>query len=388
MRLILALAGSLLAWTYAVFPALLLARSRVRRRPYAVADIEPSVSVLIAAHDEERSIGARLANLRSLDYPADKLEIVLASDGSSDRTVAFARAADPSARVLDLQRVGKAAALGAAVSHSRGEILVFTDANSSYDRDAIRQLVRPFADPSVGGVAGNQVYLPAGSAEGSAAGERGYWSFDRIMKTAESEAGSVVSATGAIYAIRRELFRPIPDAVTDDFHQTLAVVGAGRRFVFAPAAIAWEPVAASSGAEFERKVRVMVRGLRCVAIWRELLDPRRSGFFALELATRKVLMRTMALPLAALFAASLGLAGRSRVARAFALTQATGYGLGIAGLALERRAERAPRLLALPGYFCLVQAASLTATWRLLRGDRVDRWQPARGAGPSVERFE
>jgi hypothetical protein len=132
--------------------------------------------------------------------------------------------------------LARPAALGAAVAETRGEILVFTDANSAYERDAVRRLVRPFADPSVGG-GRRQPGLPAAvrpSGEGSAAGERGYWNADRLFKTAESAAGSVVSATGAIYAIRRELFSPVHDDVSDDFHETLAVIDAGRRFVFRP----------------------------------------------------------------------------------------------------------------------------------------------------------
>jgi cellulose synthase/poly-beta-1,6-N-acetylglucosamine synthase-like glycosyltransferase len=379
LRPLFVLAAGLLGWTYGVFPVLLLLRGRLRRRRYAVAGILPPVTVVVAAHDEEAAIEARLDNLLALDYPPQRLEIVVASDGSTDRTVALARRREPAVRVLDLPRVGKAAALGAAVAESHGQILVFTDANSSYDPRAVRRLVRPFVDQSVGGVAGNQVYLPrSGRREGSAAGERGYWDVDRMFKVAESDAGSVVSATGAIYAIRRELFSPIPDGVTDDFHETLAVVDAGRRFVFAPDAVAWEPVAASGEAEFERKVRVMVRGLRCVIRWRRLADPRRTGFFAAELVTRKVLMRTMALPLVALLVSSVGLSGQSRVMRLLALVQVAGYGMGAAGLALERRRGHAPRLLALPAYFCLVQAASLVATWRLARGRRIDRWQPAR----------
>jgi cellulose synthase/poly-beta-1,6-N-acetylglucosamine synthase-like glycosyltransferase len=388
MRVLFVVASGLLAWTYAVFPALLLLRGRFRRRPYTSADVTPRVTVVVAAHDEEAAIEARLDNLLGLDYPRDRLEIVVASDGSTDGTVRLARRREPAIRVLDLPRVGKAAALGAAVAESDGEILVFTDANSSYDPAAVRALVRPFADSSVGGVAGNQVYLPrTGRREGSAAGERGYWDVDRMFKTAESDAGSVVSATGAIYAIRRELFSAVPDDVTDDFHETLAVVDAGRRFVFAPDAVAWEPVAPTGDAEFGRKVRVMVRGLRCVVRWRRLADPRRTGFFAADLITRKVLMRTMAVPLLTLLASSLALGRRSRFARLLAIGQVAGYGMGAAGLVLDRKRGHAPRLLALPAYFCLVQAASLLATWRLLRGRRIDRWQPARHvAADPVER--
>jgi glycosyltransferase involved in cell wall biosynthesis len=378
VRLAFALASALIAWTYAVFPLATLLRGWLRPRPVAAGAFLPDVTVIAAAHDEEASIGPRVANLLALDYPADRLELVVASDGSADRTVENARSAGPQVVVLDLPRVGKAAALEAAVDASRGSILVFTDANSAFDPGAIRALVRPFADPSVGGVAGNQVYLPAAGPEGSAPGERGYWTIDRALKEAEAAAGSVVSATGGIYAIRRELFSPIPEGLTDDFHETLAVVAHGRRFVFAPGAIAWEPVAPSSRLEYGRKVRVMVRGLRCVAHWRPLLSPARTGWFGLALFTRKVLMRTMAAPLLVLLGSSVALGRRSRLHAAVAVGGVSILGLGAAGLVAEHRDKPVPRLFALPAYFCLVQVASLHATWLLLRGRRIDRWRPSR----------
>jgi cellulose synthase/poly-beta-1,6-N-acetylglucosamine synthase-like glycosyltransferase len=151
------------AFTYVGAPLLIVARGVLRPRPVRSADIEPSVSVVIAARNEAASIGERLANLRSLDYPPDRLEILVASDGSGDATVELARAAATERTVvLDLDRVGKADALNAAIARATGEIVVFSDANSSFAPDAIRRLVAPFADPEVGGVAGNQVYTTGG----------------------------------------------------------------------------------------------------------------------------------------------------------------------------------------------------------------------------------
>ena len=301
------LAVGLVVYTYVGFPLLVLASRQIRPRPHRTADITPSVSVIIAAHDEAASIGPRVDNLLALDYPADRLEVVIASDGSTDATVEEARRrSDPRIRVLDLPRTGKATALNTAVAASTGEILVFSDANTAYAPDAIRQLVRSFADPEVGGVAGNQVYLPtarrtvrrdSSAATAVGVGERSYWDFDRLVKDAESLGGSVISATGAIYALRRELFVEVPDGVTDDFVTSTRVIAAGRRLVFEPAAVALEPVAGSSGREYRRKVRIMTRGLRGVAVARGLLDPRRYGFYALQLVTHKVLRRLMAIPL-------------------------------------------------------------------------------------------
>jgi len=373
-------AAALVGWTYVAFPAVVLLRARLRPRPHASAPITPSVSLVIAARNEVESLPAKLDNLLALDYPPDRLEIVIASDGSDDGTDAIAAArGNGRVRVLALPRVGKAAALNAAVAASSGEILVFSDANSLYAPDAVRALVAPFADPSVGGVAGDQRYRAGGDDAPVATGERRYWDLDRMIKRAESRGGNAISATGAIYAVRRELFRPVPAGVTDDFATSTAVIAQGRRLVFAPDAVAFEPVAASGGAEFERKVRVMTRGLNAVVARRELLDPRRHGFYAVQLLSHKVLRRLMALPLAVLALSAAAEARRSRILRGAAAAQGALYALGATGLLLARAGRKAPRLVALPAYFCLVNAASLRAVWNVARRRGIDRWEPRRG---------
>jgi glycosyltransferase involved in cell wall biosynthesis len=378
-RLLFWAAAGLISYTYALFPALVLARARLRPRVHRSAPITPTVSVVIAAHEEEAVIGDKVENLLGLDYPAEKLQLLIASDGSTDGTVAAARArGDERVEVLDLPRTGKAGALNSAVERATGEILVFSDANSMFAPDALRRLVAPFADPSVGGVAGDQRYLPEGDDAGVAKGERGYWDFDRAIKQAESAAGNVISATGAIYAVRRSLFGPVPDGVTDDFATSTAVIAQGRRLVFAPDAVAFEAVGASAEIEYGRKVRVMTRGLNGVVLRRRLLDPRRHGFYAVQLLSHKVLRRLMAVPLLVLVASSMRLARRGPLYGLAATAQGLVYGLGAIGLLLGRRAVSQHRLLALPAYFCLVNLASLQAAANVVRRRPVDRWQPRR----------
>jgi glycosyltransferase involved in cell wall biosynthesis len=380
IRGLFALAAALVGYTYVGFPMLVLLRSRLRPRDHRSAPITPRVSLIIAARNEEAVIAGRIENALSLDYPADLLEVIVASDGSEDATVALVRAcADPRVRVLDLPRVGKDGALAAAAEDATGQILVFSDANSAYAPDALRQLVAPFADPSVGGVAGDQRYLPDDGREAAVAtGERGYWDLDRALKLAESRAGNVISATGAIYAVRRSLFRPPPPGVTDDFAISTAVIAQGQRLVFAPDAVAYEPVARSGDAEFARKVRVMTRGLNGVVLRRELLDPRRHGFYAVQLFSHKVLRRLMAVPLSVLAATSLALSPRSWLFRVLAAGQVVVYGLGALGIALGRRGSSKLRLLALPAYFLMVNAASVNAAWNVARGKSIERWEPQR----------
>jgi GT2 family glycosyltransferase len=371
-----------LVYSYVVFPVVVLLRGRFSPKPYRSADITPSLTVVVAAHNEAGRIGPKLKSISEQEYPQERITVVVASDGSDDGTPAVIAALRmPNVRVLDLPRVGKADALRAAVGTADSDILVFSDANSVFARDALRQLVRPFDDPGVGGVAGNQVYVQGTGQDAIVVGEQSYWNFDRTMKTAQSRAGHVIQTTGALYAIRRPLFRPIPAGVNDDFYLSLAVIDSGYRLVFEPAAVAYESVAPSRTLEYGRRVRIMTRGLRCVAAIPRVLDPRRTGFYSLQVFSHKVLMRVMALPLAAAAVASVLLFPQAAVYRLAAGVQLAFYALGAAGLALARSPIGERRLLALPAYFCMIQMASLHATWNLLTGRTYERWDPAGETG-------
>ena len=380
-RLLFWLSAGLIGYTYAGFPALVLARGRLRPRPHREEPVTPTVSIVIAARNEEASIGGKLDNLAALDYPADRLEVLIASDGSEDGTNALVAArAHDRLRLVDLPRGGKAATLNAAVAGARGDVLVFSDANSMFAADAVRRLVAPFADPEVGGVAGDQRYVADGGEAAVAGGERSYWSLDRAIKLAESRGGHVISATGAIYAVRRSLFREVPASSTDDFATSTGVIAQGHRLVFAPDAVAYEAVGASAEVEFSRKVRVMTRGLNGVIIRRELLDPRRHGFYALQLLSHKVLRRLMAIPLIVLAASAMALRRRSPFYAAAAAAQGSVYLVGVLGLLAGRRPRARGKLVAAPTFFVLVNAASLQALLNVVRRRDIARWEPGRKA--------
>lgn len=385
-------AVALALWTYALFPAGLWVRARLRARPWRAGDATPTVSLVICAYNEATSIGARLENALALEHPADRLEVIVASDGSSDDTNAIVRGfASRGVRLLALPRQGKIPALNTAVACARGEVLVFSDANSIYERGALRALLRPFADPEVGGVAGDQRYVAAGQLPDGNEGERAYWDLDRLLKRWQSAAGSVTSSTGAIHAIRRSLFRDVPSSVTDDFWISTNVVAQGYRLVFAEDAVAWEPVTPASGSEFRRKVRVITRGLRGVWLMRELLDPRRHGFYALQLFSHKVLRRLAIVPMAAILLATPWLWNAGPFYRAAALAQGVFYVAAALGALLPRLDASAPaavrklvKLLALPTFFCMANAAAGLAALNVLRGRRIDSWEPQRGAPEGV----
>lgn len=370
---------AVILYTYIGFPLITWLRGAMFPRAFRTAEIFPEVSVLIAAHNEESSIGAKVSNMLALDYPADRLQIVVVSDGSTDRTMEILRTFNtPRVISLDLPRGGKAAALNSGVRHCTGEVLVFSDANSVFDQNALRALVAPFADTSVGGVAGDQRYLKGGSRSAADAGERSYWNFDRLMKVWQSRAGNVTSATGAIYAIRRSLFRTVPEGVTDDFATSTQVIAQGYRLVFAPDAAAYEPVASSSGVEFGRKVRIITRGLRGVLQMRRLLNPLRHGFYSIQLFSHKVLRRQMVFPLLLMLITSILLARTSPVYLLAAIGQVSFYGVAAVGCVFNGTKFGRRKLISIPFFFCLVNFACVIATIHSLTGQRVVVWNPQR----------
>ena len=368
-----------LAYVVALFPALIWARARFFPRPHAMGEVTPLASLIVAAHNEEDAIGAKIESILALDYPRDRLEVLVASDGSTDRTEEIAGAhRKDGIRLLALPRVGKAAALNAAAAAATGEVLVFSDANGLLDRGALRALMRPFADPEVGGVAGNQVYRRQDRDRGASGGELAYWSLDRRLKCWESAAGSVISATGALYAVRRSLFQPVPEGVTDDFVISTRVVAQRRRLVFAPEAVVWEPVEASTAAEFTRKVRIMTRGLQALAVMRELLDPSRHGFYAIQVLSHKLLRRLSAIPLLVLLIVTPFLWKQGPIYCAAAVAEAVIGGSALVGALLRGSRFASLKVFAVPLFFLVAHAASLAAVLNVIRGRRIDRWDPRR----------
>ena len=370
---------SLTIYSYFIFPSLVLLRGFICRRPYECAAIEPFVSLIIAAHNEADNIAGKLENALALDYPHDRCEVIVASDGSTDATDRIVhRYAQRGIRLLSLPRCGKAQALNAAVATAHGEILVFSDATSIFARNALRRLVRPFADPQVGGVAGNLIYRQKEHKILVEDGEQLHLGLDRRLKIAASRAGSALSASGAMNAIRRTLFQTVPEGVTDDFVISTRVIAQGYRLVFADDALAYDPAAKSDGAEFHRKVRVITRGFRSVFVMRELLNPFRYGFYSLQLFSHKIIRRLLVLALLALLVLAPQLWHRGLFYQVATLAQVGVYGLAASGLFLRGTSLRKRKVFAIPFYFCLVNGASLLAAINVLRGNRIIVWEPQR----------
>jgi cellulose synthase/poly-beta-1,6-N-acetylglucosamine synthase-like glycosyltransferase len=373
------LSAATLLYTYAGYPALVVALGRVMGRRVARAPYEPTISILIAARNEAAHLGATLENKLALDYPADRLQIIVISDASTDGTDAIAeRYRDRGVRLLRQEpRRGKTAALNLAVEHATGEILVFSDANSVYAPGALKALARNFADPEVGYVTGRMAYQSDGDST-VGLGCRAYMAYEDLLRRSETLVGSIVGVNGGIDAVRRALYEPMRDDQLPDFVLPLAVVGRGYRVVYEPDAILYEDALTTAPAEYRMRVRVSLRAWWALMDMRRLLNPRRRGLFALQLFSHKVLryLAFAALPTLALAAFALRDAGVLYRA-AFVLSGA--FALMAAGGFLVERAGRSAGPFGVPYYFVLVNAAAAHAFVNFLRGRRQAVWTPRLG---------
>jgi cellulose synthase/poly-beta-1,6-N-acetylglucosamine synthase-like glycosyltransferase len=385
------LSAAALGYTYVGYPLLVWLVARIRPRGVRRAESTPSVSVVITAYNEERDLAAKLENTLAIDYPRDLLEIIVASDCSSDRTDEIARSF--AARGVRLhrqaERLGKTAAQNAAVELARGEIILFSDATTIYRPDVLRVIVPNFADVTVGCVAGRLVYVdPQSTSVGR--GARSYWGYETFIKRQESRACSLIGASGCLYAVRRSAYRPLYHEACSDFIIATKMVEQGLRAVYEPDAVSVETT--NERADKELKMRVRVIAQTYADLWRHraMMNPLRAGFYAVELVSHKVMRYAVPIFLAAAFFASAALAPRSWLYAAAFAAQLLFYLAAAASFLVERAGVRCPRPLALPAYFVLANAAAVVAFVKFLRGERYARWEPirepARAAGGAAAR--
>ena len=359
---------------YPLVAALLAAAGR---RSVARAEIQPRVTVVIPAYNEADCIEATVRNKLAQSYPAELLDILVVSDASEDGTDEIVNAiGDPRVRLIRQEpRRGKTAGLNMAVAEAEGEIIVFSDANSLYESNAIERLVNNFADPRVGYVTGKMLYQ---NRDGSLVGDgcTGYMRYENALRAWESDIGSVVGVDGGVDAVRRSLYQPMRPDQIPDFVLPLSVVANNYRVVYEPEAVLREDALTEGGAEFRMRVRVTLRSLWALRDMRRLFNPFRYGLFAFQIFSHKLLRYTAFLPLLALMPLNIALVQEGPVYAA----RTRG-----ASLVLSARGGRWSRILrsricALPWYFVLVNAASGVAFSRFLRGHKQVLWQPRHGA--------
>src|SRR5262245_56474398 len=367
--------ASLLAYVYLGYPALVRAWSGLRPKPVRRGRDEPTVTVVVVAHNEAAEVAERIENVLNQDYPSDRLEMVLASDGSTDGTVERARTYEPAGiTVMAFEgRRGKSAVLNDVVPKARGEIVIFGDARQRFAPDAVRALVAPFADRRVGAVSG-ELMLRAGP--GDTAVGRGvgfYWRYEKFMRTHESRIDSTIGVTGAVYAIRRTLFEAIPpDTILDDVLIPLRIARRGYRVLFEPAARAFDRPVAHTGQEFARKARTLAGNFQLFAREPWLFSPGENRLWFQTLSHKGLRLVAPLLHAGALIAA-LPLAGRARY-RVALLAQLAFYGAAAVGAA-QRNARRRPRLLSIPYVMCLLNAATVVGFVRFLRRGQSAMWE-------------
>ncbi len=368
-------------YAYAVYPLLLAVLGRARPAPAEPPDPGewPLISITVPAYNEERSIGATIENLLAADYPADRRQILVVSDGSTDGTDAVVQGY--AARGVELLRLpirrGKTGAENAAAAAVRAEIIINTDASVRILPDAIKPLVRAFGDPTVGVASGRDVSVGDVEAEGNR-GESGYVGYEMSVRDLETRLGSIIGASGCYYGFRRAVYAPdFPDALSRDFASVLIARERGFRSVSVAAARCVVPRTVSLQSEFRRKVRTMARGLATLWYKRALLDGRRYGIFAFMLFSHKLCrwLAYLAVPPALVGLAVL--AFTDWAAAVLLAGVAIGAGIGLVALRVGERHPLAPPV-ALCGYLVGSITAGVLAWVTFFRRQRMPMWEPTR----------
>ncbi len=372
-------AFGLVGYVYFGYPLALWCLARLRPRAVSSGATTPSVTLLISAYNEEQAIKPKLENTLRLDYPRDKLQVIVVSDASTDGTDQIVRSFED--RGITLLRMpsrrGKTVGLNAALTMATGDIVVFSDANIFYRADTLRNLVRGFADPSIGCVTGDSRYLEK---EHSAADiqESTYWSYERMIRLWESQIGSTVGADGAIFAIRRQLYTPLAPEAINDLVLPLQIVTKGYRAIYEPTAVGYEPATGDFRKEFRRKRRIVNRSWRGVLSVADVLKPWRVGLFAWQVWSHKVL-RWLVLPLIIIAVVGCVVAAQDGwVYRVGLLGFALSIGLAGVGAVVQHRDGIGARIAQGMFYFYLVNLAAVFGIARALRGEVEMVWTPER----------
>ena len=375
----------MLVYVYAGYP--LLARllgGLVRQRVWAARPGEhlPTVTVLIAAYNEAEHIEQTVRNKLEQDYPAERIDVIVISDESDDGTddiVSAIAMLEPRVRLIrQTPRAGKTSALNLALPEARGEIIVFSDANSLYAPDTIGNLVAPMADPKVGYVTGRMVYkAPDGSLTGE--GCSAYMKYENNLRAWETNLGSIVGVDGGVDAMRRDIYRPMNPDQLPDFVQPLAVREQGYRVVYEPSALLYEDALADAGDEFRMRVRVSLRAFHALKDKAALLTPLRFGVFAWQLWSHKVLRYLAFLFMAGALITNMALLFGPDYSPWWSLMlvgQTIFYTTASYGHTMSKHGQQLPRLVGMVYYLCVLNLASAKAFWQFLKGRKQVTWNP------------
>jgi cellulose synthase/poly-beta-1,6-N-acetylglucosamine synthase-like glycosyltransferase len=341
---------------------------------------EPTVSLIIAAYNEEKVIAGKIENSLKLDYPKDKLEVIVFSDASSDRTDEIVKSySNKGVKLLRIEgRKGKVYCKNVAAEKAQGEVLVFSDATSMYEKDALKKLVAHFVNPAVGFVAGELRYRK----DSGVAGESLYCRYEQFIRRFEGKLGNLTTASGAIYAIPKRYYPVLQPEVPDDLGHTLSIKLKGLKVVHEPCALAWEEAARDIKSEMSRRVRMVTQAAYClfrVPRFRSLLNPFRHGLFSVQLLSHKVLRWLTGVFLIATLLTNIFLVGKGSF-YVFSLACQSGfYILAVWGLLQEVWFKKGvPKIPHIASYFVLSCYAMLRGLFNGLRGKTIVTWTPSR----------
>ncbi|MDD4052802.1 MAG: glycosyltransferase [candidate division Zixibacteria bacterium] len=369
----------LMLYTLAGYPVVLRFLASFKKEPsFEATTARPPVSFIVAAYNEEKNIAAKLDNLRRIEYPADKVEFIIGSDGSTDATDQMVtRAAETDKRIrffrLD-KRGGKIAVLHRAAEMASGEILIFTDCSVRTDPDIVPKILACFEDPKVGLVSSRDVWVD--EREGTPLGQRDYIDYEMTIRRLESRLNSLVSASGSFFAVRKELFRPYGSDLADDFALPLQVYRQGYRVIHRDDLIGYVPMVASSGAELSRRTRIIQAGIRTVIADAALLNPLRYPIFAWQLWSHKALKWLFPFMVIASIIMAIALWAHSPVYKIIVGLYALTAVLALLGFAVKGQ-----NVLSKPfrtaNFFLLSMIAVVIAWYRVLTGRKTQTWEPS-----------
>lgn len=371
----------LLLYTYLGYPILLIIISKIKKnKKFGMSHdgYQPNVSMIIPCFNEEEQIKEKLQNTLKLDYPKDKFEILVISDGSTDSTTQIVRKyRDKGVVLIDRRKnQGKTTVQNIAADIAKGEILVFSDANAFYEKNALQEIVKPFNHDSIGGVCG-QIQFKSVKNQYSVSGEeKTYWKYEQFLKIQESKITSTIGANGAIYALRRNLYTPLPEGIISDLVEPLMLIKKGFQVLYQHTAVAREVISISFKKEFKRKFRIILRSWHGILYAKDLLNPFKYSFFALQVISHKILRWLIPLFLIVLFTTNFLLLFNNFY-RITLIIQLILYCFALIGWILNTIGLNF-KIFKLPFYFCLVNLAAFKAFIYFIMGKNIVTWEPQR----------
>lgn len=369
---------ALLFYIYLGYPLFVYLISILFPKKVKSGEFAPKVTILITAYNEELSIAQKLENTLEIDYPQEKLEILVASDGSTDKTDEIVKSfADKGIKLFRQEgRVGKTITQNNAVERANGEIILFSDATTNYQKNVLQAILPNFADEKIGCVAGKLIYVD-NSESNVGKGAKSYWNYESFLKQSESDACSLIGASGCLYAVRKSAYQPMYAEACSDFLICTVVYKQGLRSIYEPNAVCFEETNQKTDKEMKMRIRVISQTYTDLWRNREMLNPFKSGFYAIELLSHKVLRYAVPIFLVTALISAAVLAYSSWIFEVFFLLQAVFYFVALLGWILERTIGKIG-IFAIPHYFVLANLASVLGFYKFLRGENYASWETVR----------